>query len=191
MDYEAATAQLLKQDKLRQRCLQAAFSLHLPDWYLGAGFLRNAIWDHLHQHPLATPLNDIDLVYFDAEDLSETTEQRYAATLSVLVPDVCWEVKNQARMHLRHQHAPYQSCREGIQYWVEIPTCVGVRLDAFEQLQFYATFGLQENWSLDIKINPFNPRPALFQQRIQEKGWLERWPKLRVTDALFNEMPRV
>jgi hypothetical protein len=73
MDYKAATAKLLKQDEFRLRCLQAAWSLHLPDWYLGAGFLRNAIWDHLHQHSQATPLNDIDLVYFDAKDLSETT----------------------------------------------------------------------------------------------------------------------
>lgn len=191
MDYKAATAKLLKQDEFRLRCLKAAFSLHLPDWYLGAGFLRNAIWDHLHQHSQATPLNDIDLVYFDAKDLSETTEQWYAATLSALVPDVHWEVKNQARMHLRHQHAPYQSCSDGIQYWVEVPTCVGVRLNADAQLQFYATFGLQENWSLDIKINPFNPRPALFQQRIQEKGWLQRWPKLRVVGPFTTDIAEV
>lgn len=191
MDYEAATAKLLKQDEFRLRCLQAAWSLHLPDWYLGAGFLRNAIWDHLHQHSLATPLNDIDVVYFDAKDLSETTELSYAATLTALVPDVLWEVKNQARMHLRHQHPPYQACSDGIRHWVEVPTCVGVRLDAVEQLQFYATFGLQENWSLDIKINPLNPRPALFQQRIQEKGWLQRWPKLRVVEPFSTDIAEV
>ena len=191
MDHQAATAQLLLQDEFRLRCLKAACSLQLPDWYLGAGFLRNAIWDHLHKHQIATPLNDIDLVYFDAEDVSESTEQRYAAALSALVPEVCWEVKNQARMHLRHQHAPYQRCSDGIQYWVEVPTCVAVRLEPDGQLQFYTTFGLAENWSLDIKINPLNPRPALFQQRIQEKGWLQRWPKLRVVGPFANGIAEV
>lgn len=191
MDYKAATTKLLLQDEFRLRCLKAASSLHLPDWYLGAGFLRNAIWDHQHQHKLATPLNDIDLVYFDAQDVSETTEQRYAAALSALVPEVCWEVKNQARMHLRHQHAPYQSCSEGIQYWVEVPTCVGVRLEPDGKLHFYTAFGLEENWSLDIKINPLNPRPALFQQRIEEKGWLERWPKLRVVGPFATGVAEV
>ena len=191
MDYEAATAKLLLQDEFRLRCLKAACSLQLPDWYLGAGFLRNAIWDHQHQHKITTPLNDIDLVYFDKQDVRESTEHSYAAALSALVPEVCWEVKNQARMHLRHQHAPYQRSSDGIQYWVEVPTCVAVRLEPDGQLQFYATFGLAENWSLDVKINPLDPRPALFQQRIQEKGWLTRWPKLRVVGPIATGIAEV
>lgn len=183
MDYQAATSLLLQKDAFRLRCLQAALSLQLTDWYLGAGFLRNAIWDHLHQHATATPLNDIDLVYFDATDLSISTEQRYTKMLSTLMPDVHWEVKNQARMHLYHQHQPYQNCAEGIQQWVEVPTCVGVRLEADGSFSYYSTFGLQQNWSLELKINPLNPRPALFQQRIQQKGWLQLWPKLRLITA--------
>ncbi|WP_370646549.1 nucleotidyltransferase family protein, partial [Photobacterium sp. OFAV2-7] len=68
--FEEKTSQLLVGDELRMACLEAARTLKLPDWYLGAGFLRNAIWDHLHGKTSMTPLNDVDVVYFDAEDTS-------------------------------------------------------------------------------------------------------------------------
>lgn len=180
MDHQAATSALLQQDALRLRCLQAALSLGLHDWYLGAGFLRNLIWDALHQYPKPTPLNDVDLVYFDNTDLNRSTEQHYVQQLSALVPQVQWEVKNQARMHLFHQHAPYQNCADGISRWVEVPTCVGVRLDHSGHFDFYSSFGLAENWSLSLRINPLYPRPQLFRQRIKDKGWLELWPLLQV-----------
>ena len=62
------TTSLLLNDTFRMNCLRAAREIALPDWYLGAGFLRNAIWDHLHQKHEMTPLNDVDLVYFDPEN---------------------------------------------------------------------------------------------------------------------------
>ncbi|WP_394223745.1 nucleotidyltransferase family protein [Alteromonas gracilis] len=49
------------------RCLQALRDLDLPQGYIGAGFVRNAIWDELHNRATTTPLNDIDVVYFHGE----------------------------------------------------------------------------------------------------------------------------
>ncbi len=66
------------------------------------------------------------LVYFDAIDLSTTREQQAEAWLQQQLPGYRFEVRNQARMHLLHGHAPYQNCADGISRWVEIPTCVGV-----------------------------------------------------------------
>ena len=163
-------------------CLEAARTLKLPDWYLGAGFLRNAIWDHLHGKTSMTPLNDVDVVYFDAEDTSLETETEAEASLRRLLPDVEWEVRNQARMHARHGHKPYSSTTEGISKWVEVPTCVGVRLESDQSFRFTAPFGIDENWSLKVRINPDNSRPVIFQQRIAEKQWLKLWPKLQILD---------
>ncbi|MGF1760656.1 nucleotidyltransferase family protein [Photobacterium sagamiensis] len=159
-------------------CLIAAREVNLPDWYLGAGFLRNAIWDHLHQKTEMTPLNDVDLVYFDPSDTSLKTEQIITAKLVAMCPDVEWEVRNQARMHEKHGHSPYQNTSDGISRWVEVPTCVGVRLELSDEFTFTAPFGLEENWLLDVKINPQNPQPAIYQQRIQSKNWQQIWPKL-------------
>ncbi len=179
MDFTSRTTRLLQQDALRWRCLQLARQLNLPDWYLGAGFLRNAIWDQLHQLPM-TALNDIDLVYFDASDINIAREQQAEAWLQQQLPGYRFEVRNQARMHLLHGHAPYQDCADGISRWVEIPTCVGVRLQSNDQLSFTTAFGLAANWSLQVAMNPHYPRPAVFTERVRQKNWQQLWPQLQI-----------
>lgn len=180
--YWVQTAALLQADPFRLACLQAVRALALPDWYLAAGFLRNAIWDAVHQQPM-TALNDIDVVFFDRSlqgDRCLALEQALETRLQQQFSGQRFEVRNQARMHLKHGMAPYQNCADGIRRWVEQPTCVGVRLTADDQLQFYAPFGLALNWSLQVAINPDFPQPAVYQQRIQQKGWQQHWPGLQI-----------
>ena len=187
--YVAKTAALLQQDAWRWRCLQAVRDLHLPDGYIAAGFLRNAIWDAVHQQP-TTALNDIDVVFFEPNDTSLEREQALEAQLSLAIAGARFEVRNQARMHIKHQHAPYQSAADGIRRWVEQATCVGVRLRDDDQLEFVAPFGLALNWSLHVTLNPEFPQPALFCQRIRDKKWLTHWPLLHVQwpeSAVKNE----
>ena len=50
------------------RALRAARDLGLPQWCIGAGALRNRVWDHLHGHTEPSRLADVDLVYFDPEE---------------------------------------------------------------------------------------------------------------------------
>ncbi|MBL0408362.1 nucleotidyltransferase family protein [Microvirga aerilata] len=41
-------------------------SLGLPDCWIGAGFIRNTVWDVLHGHEIdITRLNDVDVVFLD------------------------------------------------------------------------------------------------------------------------------
>ncbi|WP_299013148.1 nucleotidyltransferase family protein [uncultured Photobacterium sp.] len=180
MNYQDQTAKLILADKYRMDCLRAARELNLPDWYLGAGFLRNAIWDHLHGKEQMTPLNDIDFVYFDTKHVCLKTEQQIEAQLQQCFPVVSWEVRNQARMHVKHGHQPYSDTVAAISQWIEVPTCVGVRLEPDDKLVFCAPFGLGENWSLKVRINPNNSRPEIFRQRIAEKNWLKLWSKLQI-----------
>jgi uncharacterized protein len=49
-----ATARLIRSDAWMMECLQAVERLKLPDWYIAAGFLRNAIWDFLHEKTTRT-----------------------------------------------------------------------------------------------------------------------------------------
>jgi len=59
---------LLELDELRLNALECVRLLNLPDCYLAAGFVRNLVWDFLHQMPSPTPLNDVDVIYFDANE---------------------------------------------------------------------------------------------------------------------------
>jgi len=180
MDIIKRTEALLLADEFRIKCLQAASTLSLPDWYLAAGFVRNAIWDHLHGYPSMTPLNDVDLVYFDPKDVSHVSEQSYQAQLSTLCPGINWEVRNQARMHLNHGHSPYHHTAHAIAHWVELPTCVGVRLENNNHLTICAPFGLRHNWSLEVAINPDFPQPEVFVERVTKKQWLTIWHNLEL-----------
>ncbi len=186
MDIIERTEALLLADDFRIECLRAAATLNLPDWYLAAGFVRNAIWDHLHGNTSMTPLNDVDLVYFAPNDISHASELNYQAQLSALCPGTNWEVRNQARMHLNHGHSPYHSTEHAIAHWVELPTCVGVRIESNGSLSFCAPFGLHHNWSLHVEINPYFPQPQVFNERVNRKQWLTIWPNLK----LVNTKPR-
>ncbi len=83
---EDKLAQLLAEDPLRIQALECVRSLALPDCYIAAGFVRNLVWDHLHQKQNPTPLNDLDVVYFDPNELDEQAYLKYEAQLNALMP---------------------------------------------------------------------------------------------------------
>lgn len=60
----------LNADSNRIQILQAARQMDLPDWCIAAGFVRNLAWDFFNGYQVASPLQDIDLVYFDKKELS-------------------------------------------------------------------------------------------------------------------------
>ena len=119
---------LIRADPWMMRVLGAAAALGLPDWMIGAGFVRNKVWDHLHGFANAeVQTADIDLIYFDPTDLRESTEKAYDRQLRAAC-DVNWSAKNQARMHEVTGDAPYTSAADGLAHWVELATCVAVTL---------------------------------------------------------------
>ena len=201
---------IIQADSQRMSCLHALKQLALPQGYLGAGFLRNAIWDFLHQKSTPTPLNDVDVIYFDADNTQRSKDTFYETQLNEVLPQVKWQVKNQARMHVLHGHEPYKNCEEAISYWIEKETCVAIALSStgsvalsasasasgsssangkarasssFETawpFEILAPFGLQSNFAGTISINPKYPRPDVFNERLQDKRWCEIWPTLTV-----------
>lgn len=179
MTHESQIKQWISEDEHRMEALRFARQCHLSDWCLAAGFVRNLVWDKLHGKREATPLNDIDLIYYNASHTTETMDIHYEAELHSM-RNLPWSVKNQARMHLGNGDAPYRNTCDAMSYWVEIETAVGVRLTASEALEIIAPFGLDALFSYTITLNPKRPKLRAFDQRITEKGWLRRWPMLVV-----------
>jgi len=171
---------LIQSDKWMMDVLREAERLNLPEWMIGAGFLRNKVWDHLHgiKRNIADT-NDIDLVYLDAEKISEESDYALSEKMSGAL-GLRWEIKNQAYMHTRHNHQPYKSTAEGISHWVETPTCVAVTLNKGEP-KIIAPHGIDDLVNLIIRPTPTRTADlALFYKRIEEKEWLSKWPKLKV-----------
>ena len=178
-DYSRKITNWLRQDETRFSALECAAGLGLDDWCLAAGFVRNLVWDRMHQKVSSTPLNDIDLIYFDLSDTSEDTERRYEEDLRRML-DIPWSVKNQARMHHRNNDKPYCSTCDAMSYWVEVETAVGAFLATDGKIEIVAPFGLQPLFNYTITLNEKRKKLDDFERRVNTKAWLEIWPKLKV-----------
>jgi hypothetical protein len=177
MNHERLVIELISSDITRMHALHAVASLRLPDWLIAAGFVRNAIWDYLFDKK--TPLNDADVIYYCADDLSPERDRQLEKCLQAAAPYLPWSVKNQARMHLRNGDARYLDTLDAMSYWPEKQTCVGIRISGNGDMQLRHCFplSLQFNGRIDR-----NPRRSLdvFNQRIQKKEWLATWPALKI-----------
>ena len=66
--YQQELIQLIRLTPWFMSILQAVRACDPPDWLVGAGVIRNLVWDHLHQYQTPTPLADVDVIFFDAQD---------------------------------------------------------------------------------------------------------------------------
>ena len=167
--------ELIKTDGERLKILEAVASLGFPDCYIAAGFVRNMVWDHIHDYS-GTELNDIDVVYYSQSNLDDSNA---TSVLSAAFPKYEWQIKNQASMHLRNGDEPYLNTVHAMAHWPELETAVGVRMAAHDQIEVVAPFGLDSLFSGIITRNP-NRESHVFLNRVKSKGWVEHWPKLKV-----------
>ena len=171
---------ILRGNDGRMTALRCLRTLRLPQGAIGAGFIRTAVWDHVTGRS-ATPVDDIDVIYFDPQDVSRGTESRIEAALTAALPGLPWSVRNQARMHKRNGDAPYASLEDALRHWLETPTCVAVRLTLNGTLEIVAPFGLDDLFAMRIRPTPRGrERAADYRHRIEAKGWAAQWPEARI-----------
>lgn len=178
---ESEISRLIREDPVMMEILRAAEELDLPDWWIGAGFLRNKIWDYMEGNP-SVSARDIDLVYFNPNDIDQETDWKYDEQMKQKYPYVDWEIRNQARMHHVNNFDPFTSTGDGIAHWVETATCVAVKLrhGAFQYLFCYGTDDLFHLVARPTKFFASPDKMATFNDRVQSKKWQERWPDLRL-----------
>lgn len=182
MDHEAALRALIAHDPARMRILRQVRACGLPDCWVAAGFVRNCVWDHLHQYPVAPLPQDVDVIWFDTACASREADAALEAALRVLDDAVAWSVKNQARMHGRNGDAPYLSATDAMRYWPETATCVGVRLDENGAIEVAAPLGLDDLFNLVVRPTArfLGEKQPLYQERIRSKAWQAAWPRLTI-----------
>lgn len=178
---ETEILNLIRKDVQMMQVLTIASSFNLPDWLIGAGFVRNKVWDHLHGYERNTPPSDIDLVYFDKEN--RFNEKIIEAKLKTLVPEVNWEVVNQATAHDWNEEDPYISTADAISKWPETATAIGVKIEN-GRLKLIAPLGIEDLVNIIARPTPAfkvsEKKRARVQERIAQKHWKEKWPRLQV-----------
>ena len=166
--------------------LEAVQSLGLPSWCIGAGAVRNLVWDKLHGFNQPSELPDIDVAYFDSENLASQRDEELQCRLSVALPSVPWEVTNQAGVHQWFERyfgqavSPFSSLQEAIASWPEFATAVGVTLREDKTIEVIAPHGLEDLFALVVRHNPTRASVSMYRNRLAQKRYAQRWPKVRV-----------
>ncbi|WP_353437453.1 nucleotidyltransferase family protein [Staphylococcus coagulans] len=173
---------IIKNDQCMMEILQTVSLLNLPDWWISAGFVRNKIWDVIHDYKDRTEYNDIDVIYFDPSNLEETIEKEYENQLKKVRPGIPWSVKNQARMHLRNRTVSYESSIDAVNHYPECPTAIYIKLCNDEVLVHY-DYNFEELFEGTVKPTPYfikSEKKNVYLNRIKEKDWFKTWPKLKI-----------
>ena len=171
----------IESDDWIMTLLNAISRLNEPDCWLAAGAIRNPIWAKLHaiQFDPKTE-NDVDVVFFDKANISRSKELLYEKRLKFDVSLARWEVRNQARMHLRNNDDPYSDCFSALQHWAETATAIGARLNS-EGVEILAPYGVDDLLNLTIRQTPmFMNKREVYNKRIKDKQWQSKWPLLNI-----------
>ncbi len=153
--------------------------------YIGAGAVRDVVWDRMSGIEVHDGIKDIDVVYFDTQWSEGNLDTELEQDLARRRADIQWDVKNQAGVHLwfkdvfGYDVAPFASLEEAVASWPEYATAVAVRFDD-NTLDVIAPYGLEDLLEMRIKRNPVRVTEDEYRRRINRKRYSERWPKVTV-----------
>ncbi len=155
--------------------------IDLPNAWLVAGCLFQTVWNMRSGRPPTSQINDYDLFYFDAADLSESSERQVQDRVGSILGDlgISVEVANQARVHLwypdffGHPYPPLCSSEDGIKRFLVKETCVAVRPG-----EVHAPYGLAGTYAGTLSANPLTPHTDLFEKKVA--SYRRRWTWLTV-----------
>lgn len=193
------TELVLGSDWMRH-VLAIVAALELPDGWIGAGAVRDLVWDTRFGTGFdPARVEDVDVVFFDPDDLSAEHEHDIERELHEQEPALDWDVKNQARVHLWYEARfgglarPLTSTTDGVSTWPEIATAIAVRFRADHAGNGHAALDIAAPYGLDDLLDgiwrrnrnrDFNRVTDVdYGARIERKQPHRRWPGVVVLDG--------
>lgn len=178
---------LLRQSPMMCTLFDRWAAVALPDAWLVAGAVAQTVWNIEHGRDPDAGIKDIDIVYFDADDLSAEAEAAQERRIAGMLADLAMkiDVKNEARVHLWYGRVfgreipPYTSTADAIATFPTTATSVGVRPGADGRLEVAAPFGLDDLLGMQVR-----PNRALVSQAVYEAKtarWQHLWPRLAIS----------
>ena len=134
-------------------------------------------------------LADVDLIFFDPADLSPERDAAVEAALRAEAPDLPWQAKNQAAVHLWYPRRfgvavePFTCSADAVATFPETATSVALHLDAADRLTVVAPYGVDDLLGLVLRHNPRRVSAEFYEQRLAAKRIRERWPRVTVLPA--------
>lgn len=169
----------------------------LPDAWVGAGAVRDLVWGELYG-PGFDPadVHDIDVVFFDAEDISRDRDKGATELLEKIWsrepgpwPAVPWQARNQSAVHTWYAAKfggtpiePLRSIADAVSTWPETATAVAVQLDQIDEVEVCAPLGLADLLDGIWRRNPRRVSVEVSRARLARHRPVERWPGVRVVE---------
>jgi hypothetical protein len=188
MNFHKSLIEIARRSSWCMSALSAVREMRLESWCIGAGAIRNLVWDSLHGYEIPTYLPDVDVAYFDASDLSSTRDAEIQRRLAARCPGIPWEVTNQAAVHLWFENVfgysvpSLTSLVDAIASWPEYATAVGLTLLDDGTMDIYAPYGLDDLFSMVVRRNPTRVSIDTYRRRLEQKRYLDRWPRVTVVE---------
>jgi len=161
--------------------------VNLSDCWLVAGAVVQSYWNAAHGYPPLHGVSDIDIVYFEPDDLSAESESQESARIGrefERLP-VRLDVKNEARVHLWYEDRfgyaidAYASVEAAIDTFPTTAGSIGVR-PAGETVECYASFGFEDLLKLVVRPNKRQITRDIYVKKIAR--WKTIWPMLNIID---------
>lgn len=174
--------------------LQQIQEMNLPDAWLVAGSIAGRVWNDQSSRGALAGIRDIDIAYFDGQDLSVESEASIEAAFKNFSLPV--DAKNQARVPLWYEAKfgqpcpPYRDTTDAIGSYPTTSTTLGVRLKG-NRLEVCAPFGL-----VDLFAGIIRPNGRLCTEEVYLKKtarWVAEWPHLLVlpwSERVLPESPK-
>ncbi len=151
---------ILKQNNDLMVILDYIYTLELPNFYIAAGSIFQTIWNYYDNKPLNFGIKDIDIIYYDSNNLSKESEKELEDRIINYFDKIGlkyeFDIHNEARMHLWKKDNEnkainqYKNSEDAINQWIATVQAVGITKEK-DKIKVYAPYGLSDIFSKTIR----------------------------------------
>lgn len=181
---------ILKQNKELMSILTYVEKLKLPNFYISAGSIFQTVWNYYDNKPLNYGIKDIDIIYFNKNDLSVDTDLNYYKKIKEYSDKQKYnyeiDVSNEARMHIMKKEKyniviePYISSEDAMDKWIATVHSIGIT-KINDELKIYAPYGLSDIFSRTVRpIKHKDNSKELYDKKVS--SWKERFDNLNIIE---------
>jgi uncharacterized protein len=175
----------LRREPWLLRALEAVAGSGLPDAWVGAGVIRDVVWGQLCGGFDPVDVADVDVAYFDPDDLGKARDEAAQAAL-IRRASLPWEATNQAAVHIWYHTyfggppvSAFASVHDAVATWPETATCIAVR-QRRDGIEVCAPHGLRDLLAGIWRPNCARVTAAISRSRLARQQGRRWWPAVTV-----------
>ena len=179
---------IIKKNKDITSILDFLDSINLPNFYLVAGTIFQTIWNYLDNKPINYNIKDIDIFYYDKDNLDKEYEDKIEEKIKQFLIDnninLEIDIHNEARVHLwkKWNENPnvdyYDNTEDAIRRLISTVQAIGVT-KINNKIKIYAPYGLSDIFSKTIRPVKFPTNSkTIYNNKIET--WSKRFNNLNI-----------